>query len=189
MRATGAAIVARLLLIAMLGFIGGCSRGARAIDVATEGEPALQEIAAAYAARVDELRGDGDTNWRSGWAGNALVHLLGRGNRGLCHEWQREVYDGVLARARSLGWEATAIVVERGGWGEHHAVLVHDPARVEMAIPRIHAPGGPAYVLDPWRRGEADVFRFSDWIRGHLGDDPPFEIKRIGRAAAGRDAG
>ena len=128
-------------------------------------EPALLRIHDAFLRTVREAREDPDVDWKSGWWGNIGVHLSGRDTRGLCYEWQGLVHRGVRSTVASVGWSVTGVNVNQGTASEHHAVLVWDPRRVRRKdlLPD-GAPGKPAYVLDGWQRGEADVYTLEAWL-------------------------
>lgn len=137
-------------------------------------DPALVAIRDEYSLLVSELRAD---DWHSGWMGNTAVNVLGGNESGLCWQWQRVVYERVRPIARSLGWDAIGIVVNDELPGVHRAVIVFDPARtprtaLALRVSPQAAPAGPApaaYVLDPWRRAEPDVFDLDDWL-AHAAD-------------------
>ncbi len=158
------------------------------LDPRTIDDPALAGIADAYERLIASLRHDPETTWHAGWRGNVMVHVLPGPRAGLCVDWQREVYFGLRDEIASKGWRATPIAVRVGTPGEHHAVLVHDPASVRLRLPDIVHPESLAFVLDPWKRGQADIFPMSQWLRPYADDDPPFLIERLELAAPDRDA-
>jgi hypothetical protein len=127
-------------------------------------DPDLAAIRRAFEDTVRSAREDPDVNWRSGWLGNVGILIGGDGERGLCYEWQGLVYGGVLGTVRCVGWEATGISINRRTASEHHAVVVWDPDRIAREALLEASPEAPAYVLDAWKRGEADVYRLADWL-------------------------
>jgi hypothetical protein len=58
------------------------------------------------------------------------VNFFGGPHRGQCYEWRDLVYDGVIDTVRQVGWTATGLVVSKGTYSEHSAVIVFDPKRV-----------------------------------------------------------
>jgi len=124
----------------------------------------MRGIHAAFAEEVRRAREEDETVWKSGWFGNLAVHLTDDRTLGLCYEWQGRVYPGIAEAAERHGWTATGIEINGGSIAEHHAVLVYDaralPPEAVLRAPR----DAPAYVLDPWKRGEPDVWRLADWL-------------------------
>lgn len=134
------------------------------IDPAATGEPGLVAIHGALVEAVEWARTNPDTAWTSGWTGNAVVNATDESTLGLCHEWQELVWDVAQPVAARVGWRADGIAINVGTWSEHHAVVVWDPARIGRDA-LLGAPAdAPAYVLDPWRRGEPDVWTVAAWI-------------------------
>lgn len=135
-------------------------------------DPALVTIHAKFAEVVQAAREDPDLQWHSSWTGNMFVNHLGGKNRGLCHEWQRWVYDGVKPTVQEVGWYAVGIGIDRGNTLEHHAVIVYDPRKItqDQLLP-VPIPN-TAFVLDGWVRGQADIVRLEDWI------DPPMRYTK-----------
>ncbi len=155
--------IRRVLALALLAApLVACSTAT--VSRAEMTDPALITIHEAFAATVEKANNDPDVTWKSGWFGNVGIHLGGREERGLCYEWQGLVYGGVLAAVRSVGWDATGVSINRRTSSEHHAVVVYDPKRVPRDRLLGVAADDPAYVLDAWQRGEADVYRLADWL-------------------------
>jgi len=172
-------LVRSLILCALPSLLPACATPPTPINPATLDEPALQRIVSVYADAVQRANTDPNITWHAGWFGNGLVHFLGDSHKGLCYDWQRMVYASVADRVTQEGWQMRAITIELTKPGEHHAVLVYDPTRVPLLRPLIHAEQAPSFVLDPWRTGQPKVYRFHDWIRNHLDEDPPFLIETL----------
>ncbi len=128
------------------------------------GEPALGPIRAAFEDTIAASRTDPAVTWQSGWLGNASINLLGGPRRGLCYEWRNLVYDGVIDAVHRVGWDATGVVISKSTYSEHSAVIVYDPERVPLGQVLAASPGRPVYVLDAWRRGEADIYPMQVWL-------------------------
>jgi hypothetical protein len=143
------------------------------------GEPALIPIRAAFERTITAARQDPAIAWRSGWLGNASINLFGGPRRGLCYEWRNLVYDGVIDTVRQVGWAATGVVVSKGTYSEHSAVIVFDPKRVPVDQVLAADPGRPVYVLDAWRRGEADIYPLHTWLKLPLIRRSPPQIKPL----------
>lgn len=125
----------------------------------------LAEIHQAFERGVAQIKANPNDRWRSGWMGNIWVNLSDDGSQGLCYQWQQVVYRTVLPTVKKMGWHATGIMINFGTINEHHAVLVFDPGKVRQDQ-LLSAPAGkPAYVLDAWRRGRADIYRLDDWLQ------------------------
>jgi hypothetical protein len=148
-----------LLLLAGAGCAGPPSMGRDEID-----DDGLRVIVEAYDRRVAEARADPELTWHSGWVGNVVSIVLGPAHGGLCYHWQEWVYTGVRSTAWQVGWTVQGIALNVNRSGEHHAVLVFDPQRLEQPGPLVPAPARNAFVLDAWRRGRADVYRLPDWL-------------------------
>jgi hypothetical protein len=129
--------------------------------------PALAEIRRAYEHAVASRRSSPDAAWRSGWTGNVAVHLSGRRDLGLCHQWRDAVYRGIIDTARARGWSVRGLIVNWGTWLEHHAVVVYDPATIRDSHLLTSPPPRPAWVLDAWSRGRADIWTLDDWLRAN----------------------
>lgn len=176
----------------MLLVLGACS-GPRALDAASITDPDLRSIVHAYREAVDAARADPNVEWHAGWFGNLWVNLSGRRHAGLCWEWRDLVDAAVRPVAEAGGWQVLGIHVFRGTLSEHNAVVVFDPRIAPRAlllprntwgdlIPREGHPV-PAWVLDPWRSGEARVYALDEWVaqarrrRWPVGlEDPPFAV-------------
>lgn len=155
----------------------GCGHGRLRPDAIPE--PALVPIQAAFERTLTQARQDPKVNWESGWLGNARINLLGGTRRGLCYEWRDMVYDGVIGTVRGVGWDATGVVISKDTYSEHSAVLVYDPKRVETATVLAAGPGQPVYVLDAWRRGEADIYPLHAWLDLPLIVRSPAQIRHL----------
>ena len=145
----------------------------------TTTEPALVPIRAAFERTLTQARQDPAVNWQSGWLGNASINLLGGTRRGLCYEWRNLVYDGVIGTVRAVGWDATGVVISKNTYSEHSAVLVYDPQRIEPANLLAARPEQPVYVLDAWRRGEADIYPLHTWLELPLIVRSPPQLKPL----------
>lgn len=143
------------------------------------GDPALVPIRAAFEHTLAEARADPAVAWQSGWLGNASINLFGGTRRGLCYEWRNLVYDGVIDAVRGVGWDATGVVVSKGTYSEHSAVVVYDPRRVPLDEILTADPGRPVYVLDAWRRGEADIYPMRAWLSLPIIVRSPAQIKPL----------
>jgi hypothetical protein len=75
------------------------------------------------------------------------------------------VHAGVEETVQRVGWQATGIVINRGAEHEHHAVVVYDPGQVTAEHLLAAQPSEPVYVLDAWRRGQADIYVMRDWLQ------------------------
>ena len=155
----------------------GCGHGRLRPDAIPE--PALVPIQAAFERTLTQARQDPKVRWESGWLGNASINLLGGTRRGLCYEWRDLVYDGVIGTVREVGWDATGVVISKDTYSEHSAVLVYDPKRVETATVLAAGPGQPVYVLDAWRRGEADIYPLHAWLDLPLIVRSPAQIRHL----------
>ena len=153
----------RWLILCALGLaLGGCA-STRPIDIRANANDELAQIAHALDETIDATHADPNTRWHSGWTGNVVVNWFEGSQRGLCYHWRDAVYDGVVDDCEALVWEAWGITINRDVKGEHHAVLVFDPAL--GSVQRVLADQNPeAYVLDAWRRGQPDVYTLPDWI-------------------------
>jgi len=126
--------------------------------------PQLHAVEFAFQHAVDDAHHHPELHWHSGWFGNALVNLGGTRTLGLCHHWQEWIYQQVAPAVRDVGWEVCGIAVNVGDSGEHHAVFVYNPQRLGPANLLLAPRTAPAYVLDAWRRGRADIYRLDDWL-------------------------
>jgi hypothetical protein len=164
-------------LLALAVLLGGCGLAPLRPEAAQE--PPLVAIRQAFERTVAAAREDPSASWQSGWVGNALINLLGGDRQGLCYEWRDLVYAGVLPTVRAVGWEATGIVMSKGTYSEHSAVLVYDPRRIAVSDLLTAGPAQPAYVLDAWRRGRADIYPLGTWVRLPLIVRSPPELKPL----------
>jgi hypothetical protein len=167
-----------LLLAAVLGLpLYGCGHGPLRPDA--QKEPALGPIRAAFERAVARAHRDPAISWRSGWLGNASINLFGGPRRGLCYEWRDLVFDGIVETVRGVGWDATGVVISKGTYSEHSAVLVFDARRVAPDGVLSAVAGQPVYVLDAWRRGEADIYPLHDWLALPIIVRSPAQIKPL----------
>lgn len=158
-------------------FILGCGHAPLRSD--QPAEPALIPIRAAFERTLIQARQDPTVSWRSGWLGNASINLFGGTRRGLCFEWRNLVFDGVIDTVRGLGWDATGVVISKGTYSEHSAVIVYDPKRVPLTDLLSAGPGRPVYVLDAWRRGQADIYPMYMWLKLPIIVRSPAQIKPL----------
>ena len=136
------------------------------LDVTELERDELLEIHSAFEAIVEEAHADPDIRWESGWIGNISVNESTEGaHRGLCYEWQELVFARIAPAVERVGWEAVRININVGHFNEHHAVLVWDPADVTRDD-ILDADDPPAWVLDAWNSGEAEIFPLRGWIDG-----------------------
>ena len=105
--------------------------------------------------------------WQSGWLGNMWIHYSSEQQRGLCYEWKYLVHEGVADTVKAVGWQIRGIARNENKPREHHAVVIFDPKQVDSADLLTASADQPAYVLDAWRQGKADIYHLADW----LGDD------------------
>lgn len=126
----------------------------------------LERIRTDFVQVVDEANASKETRWRSGWIGNVLVNWREGHEKGLCYHWQELVYKGVENAAKEVGWERVGIQINQDHHSEHHAVVVFDPFLISRDDLLQRQGPKPAFVLDAWRRGRPDVYRFDDWIKG-----------------------
>lgn len=166
-----------LFALIVTALLGGCSPAP--LRLAETDEPQLHAIHAAFGEAVDAARNYPDLHWHSGWLGNAIVNLGGKGTFGLCHHWQEWIYREVLPAVHEAGWEACGIAINAGTSHEHHAVIVFDPRRIVrgnlLAAPETTS----AYVLDAWRRGRPDIYRLSDWLEIPLAISTPAQLEEL----------
>lgn len=148
-------------LWALLLLLSACSTVPK---LAPPEDASFQVIHQAYAQAVDQALNDPDVHWRAGWLGNIRVNALGDDERGLCWHWQRLVFDAVKQPTSRVGWVALGIGINIGFPGEHHAVLVYDPKAISADDVLKARPTQAAYILDPWRRGKADVWSVAEWL-------------------------
>ena len=166
-----------LLVLALASPLQGCGHAPLRPEAGEE--PALHAIRAAFARTLDNARDDTSITWESGWLGNASINLLGGNRRGLCYQWRNLVYDGVIDTVHEVGWDATGVVISKGTYSEHSAVLVFDPRRVAPDAVLSAASTQPVYILDAWRRGEADIYTLHDWLALPIIVRSPAQIKPL----------
>ncbi len=153
----------RNLLLPLLLSLGGCV--ILPIQHDSIEDPALLKIKTAFASTVEQTLNDPEQQWTSGWLGNMWVNFHGEENRGLCYEWKYRVHAGVKETVTTVNWQATGIVINQGAEHEHHAVIVFDPDRIPENKLLSSSQAQPAYVLDAWRNGKADIYHLSDWLQ------------------------
>lgn len=134
---------------------------------------ALVTIHARFKEVVQAAHDDPSLDWHSSWTGNMVVNQFEGPNRGLCHEWQRLVYDGVKPTVEEVGWYAVGVGLDRGTMLEHHAVIVYDPHKITQDQLLPEPIPNTAFVLDGWVRGQADIVRLEDWIDPPMGYTKP----------------
>lgn len=158
-------------------FLHGCSINPVPHERLPQGE--MARIAQTYRLTVQAAHADRETHWHNGPIGNMVVNFWGEPNAGLCFQWQKLVYQGVHRQARELGWQALGIRINKGTDHEHHAVVVFDPDRIREQ--QLLSAAGPvdAYVLDPWRSGEADIYTLADWLTLPARVEVPAELKAL----------
>lgn len=166
-----------VLYLITLHALAGCAAPPVAPDNLSD--PALRHIHTAFVRTVEAAHRDPQTQWHSGWVGNMRINLAGTRQRGLCYHWQALVYRGVLATVRREGWHATGIMINFGTRNEHHAVLVFDPKEVQQSSLLASPQGKPAWVLDAWRRGRADIYRLDDWLKLPLVVHKPAKLTKV----------
>lgn len=147
-------------------------------------DPGLMQIQAAFEHTVRQARSDPQVAWFSGWSGNAWVNLAGGSHHGLCYQWRDLVYAGVLPTVRRVGWTAKGIVISQGTVNEHHAVVVFDPRRLPLEAVLSAPAQQPAYVLDAWRRGQADIYPLQTWLRLPLFLRTPAQLRNLAEPLA-----
>lgn len=166
----------------------GCQAKPRPIDPFAPAAPAgLAVIAGEYARVVARLHARPEERWHHNWHGNIWPNTVGGRHRGLCYEWQEEVWTGVAPTIKRLRWDAVGLAANAGHWTEHHVVVVFDPTRIgrDELIPPLPPgidpsrglPQGegwgrrppdsmtrPAWVLDPWHTGKPHVYTLDEWL-------------------------
>jgi len=139
----------------------------------------LKKISRAYETTIQAAHNDPNKQWQSGWLGNMWIHFSENEQRGLCYEWKYLVHAGVRNTVKEVGWESRGIAINENTRHEHHAVLVYDPSRVS-ASELLSAPShSPAYVLDAWRQGKADIYTLSDWLQSNFKTESPARLFNI----------
>ncbi len=153
-----------LLLLALA--LGAC--GPQRVERAAITDPALVRIVDAWSDAVDAAHRDPDTEWHAGWGGNFAVALGGeKRNAGRCTEWQELAYRAVRDVAPAVGWRVMMARINGQGPFEHDAVVVFDPEVLTVEHLFFVEPGDPAYILDGWVRGKADVYTLHEWSQNH----------------------
>ncbi len=152
-------------------------------------DPKLVEIQAAFEKTVRQAHTHPDVAWLSGWSGNAWVNVAGGSRYGLCYQWRDLVYAGVLPTVRRVGWAAKGIVISQGTVNEHHAVVVFDPQRLPLEKVLSASVQQPAYVLDAWRRGRADLYPLHTWLQLPLFLRTPAQLRTLAEPVATANSG
>ena len=141
--------------------------------------PELLAIQQAFETTVARARQDPGATWHSGPIGNLWVNYWGEPNYGLCYQWQKLVFQGVQQRVREVGWQATGIRINKDTDHEHHAVVVFNPAFIERDDLLRRPQQSQAYVLDPWRQGQADMYTLADWLKLPRKVEVPAQLKEL----------
>ena len=142
-------------------------------------EPALQKIHAAFSNTVTAALNDPAEDWTSGWLGNMWVNYHEGKQRGLCYQWKYRVHAGVKSTVHTQGWELTGIVINKGAKGEHHAVVVYDPKRLQANQLLSANTQQPVFILDAWRQGMPDIYHLADWLQLARHNHVPAQIIEI----------
>ena len=142
-------------------------------------ESELREIQTELSRVVREAKADPRLEWHSGWTGNIFINVFHGRNVGLCHHWQEYVHQEMRPVVLGVGWACTGVRINYGHDGEHHAVAVYDPTRVDERYLLSARPTDPVYVLDAWTNGRPEIYRIGDWIK--LADPlfRPIELEEI----------
>jgi hypothetical protein len=162
--------------------VSGCASAP--LQSAAMVDPNLAEIQTAFEKTVRQAHTHTDVVWLSGWSGNAWVNMAGGSNYGLCYQWRDLVYAGVLPTVRHTGWAAKGIVINQGTVNEHHAVVVFDPQRLPLEKLLSATAQQPAYVLDAWRRGRADIYALHTWLQLPLFLRSPAQLRTLAEPLA-----
>lgn len=150
----------KLSILALVVPLGGCMSP---VDVGSH--PVLSRIQIRFEEVVEDIHARTDEDWYSDWYGNFLVNASGEDARGLCWHWQEAVFDGMHGYVKSLGWQATGVVLNGGTSLEHHAVIVFDPRVISAEEILERDPPRPVWVLDAWRRGRPEIYIFDTWVK------------------------
>jgi hypothetical protein len=181
----------RLALLIPFLVLLGCSAKPTPIPPADlTREPALRTIARDYTRIVRDLHDRDHETWHHDWTGNIFPNTLGGRHKGLCFEWQAEVWRGIEPTLDLVKWQGVGLAANADRWTEHHVVVVFDPARLSKdelipplppgldlseGVPQGEAWGKrppdalsrPAWVLDPWHTGTPEIYTLDEWlIRG-----------------------
>ena len=167
--------------------VSGCATAPLTATAITD--PKLAQIQAAFEKTVRLAHANPQVDWLSGWSGNAWVNLAGGSNYGLCYQWRDLVYAGVLPTVRRVGWEAKGIVISQGTINEHHAVVVFDPQRLPLQAVLTASVRQPAYVLDAWRWGRADIYPLHTWLHLPLFLRNPAQLRTLADPVAAAQPG
>ena len=167
--------------------MGGCATAP--LSSSAIADPKLVEIQAAFEKTVRQAQANPEVSWLSGWSGNAWVNMAGGARYGLCYQWRDLVYAGVLPTVRRVGWQAKGIVISLGTVNEHHAVVVFDPQRLSLEQVLSASVEQPAYVLDAWRRGRADLYPLHTWVQLPLFLRSPAQLRTLADPIASTQSG
>lgn len=165
------------LASSIVALLGGCYGPPP--PLAAGDPPQLRAIQDAFTAAVRRAKTSDAESWYSGWYGNVWVNTAGGNNRGLCWHWQQMVYEGVVETVGRLGWDATGVALNTGTASEHHAVLVFDPMVIEREKILTATRPRQVWVLDGWRRGEADLWRMDEWIDSTTPFPDTIELEKL----------
>lgn len=157
-------MAARLLLTALVPLLAACAIPLEHAELPRE---ELLEIQRDFEAIVAEAHADPDVDWRSGWMGNISVSEDPERRRGLCYQWQEMVFERIAPTVERVGWSAVRVNVNVGHFNEHHAVIVWNPEEIERDRLLIVA-NPPAWVLDAWDSGRAEIFPLDGWVDGQV---------------------
>ena len=114
-----------------------------------------------------ETMNDPEHRWESGWIGNISVNDDPEARRGLCFHWQELVFKKIAPLVHELGWDLVRVNINVGHFNEHHAVIVWNPDEIDRnRLLVVERP--PAWVLDAWNSGRAEIFALKEWIDGQV---------------------
>ena len=151
----------RTLTILMLICLGGC---VSPVKVDAKASPELAKIRDKFQHIVQTAHADENVEWVHGWSGNSAIAETGQDGTimGYCYEWQELVYDKIKQTVKELEWDLVKININRDVFSEHHAVVVYDPKVISQKelLTRFE----PAWVLDAWQEGKADIFSLEEWL-------------------------
>ncbi len=169
--------VFQLVLVLLALTAEGCASRMSSSEIAAN--PELGAIRVAFSDVVVAAHNDPELPWYSGRFGNAIVNLRGHDHMGLCYHWQELIYQELLPTVEAIHWNATGIAINVEMPGEHHAVVIWDPAVASREDLIEHADTVPSYVLDAWRRGKPDVYRTAEWLRLSMWGPVPPELESL----------
>jgi hypothetical protein len=142
-------------------------------------DPDLCAIRDRYVEVVRDALNDPDVAWHAGPVGNVVVNHARPDHLGLCYDWQELVYEQLLPIVDERGWRMIGIKINEDTDHEHHAVVVFDPYQVRADAILASPETAPAWVLEPWRRGRADVYLVRDWLDLAWRRDVPPALERL----------